>query len=60
MIFQFRDAEIARLETMHRHLEALVDEATAEGPCPARLDVVVQGRPGAHARDRTNRSRLSC
>ncbi len=45
MLFQFRDADPATLDRMHAHLERLVREADAAGPCAARLEVLGQSRP---------------
>ncbi len=45
MLFQFRDADQARLDLLHRTLEELVAEADAKGPCRCRLEVVSQSVP---------------
>ncbi len=45
MLFQFRDADPATLDAMHAHLDRLVREADAAGPCAARLEVLGQSRP---------------
>jgi beta-ureidopropionase / N-carbamoyl-L-amino-acid hydrolase len=45
MLFQFRDADQPTLDRMHAHLERLVADADAAGPCTARLEVLGQSRP---------------
>lgn len=45
MLFQFRDADPDILARMHAHLEALVAEASATGPCTARLETQGRGVP---------------
>lgn len=45
MLFQFRDAEQGTLDRLHAHLDRLVREADAAGPCRARLEVLGQSRP---------------
>jgi N-carbamoyl-L-amino-acid hydrolase len=45
LLFQFRDADPATLDRMHAHLEQLVRQADAAGPCAARLEILGQSRP---------------
>ncbi len=45
LLFQFRDADPATLDRMHAHLERLVREADAAGPCAARFEILGQSRP---------------
>ena len=45
ILFQFRDPDPATLDRMHAHLDRLVREADAAGPCAARLEVLGQSRP---------------
>jgi N-carbamoyl-L-amino-acid hydrolase len=45
MLFQFRDAEPARLEAMQATLEALVAASDAEGPCRCRLEILSRSVP---------------
>ena len=45
LLFQFRDADMPILERMERHLEQLVAEANAKGPCHLTLETLRKATP---------------
>lgn len=47
MLFQFRDADPDRLESLQRALEDLVGDADRTGPCRCRLEIVSRSLPMA-------------
>lgn len=49
MLFQFRDADQATLDRMHDTLVGIVAEIDAEGPCPAKLEIMSQSKPAIMA-----------
>lgn len=49
MMFQFRDADEAVLQRMHAHLEKLVAEANAAGPCEVVLEPLSLAKPALMA-----------
>ena len=51
MLFQFRDSDVVVLERMERHLEGLIGEANAKGPCRLKLEKLRKATPAEMSGD---------